>query len=148
MGMEAEAARELESSFLPAYALVRSILYSDYGRKNARYTKTQIAVLAALYWKKEMCMSELAELISVPREQMTRAVVPLVDDALAERYSDEINRKRVHVCLTDAGREYIRSYLHSRLDILREKLSAEESARLTEAVKTIVDILRDLRSRQ
>ena len=142
--MEAEAERELESSFLPAYALVRSILYSDYGRKNARYTKTQIAVLAALYWKKEMCMSELAELISVPREQMTRAV----DDVLVERYSDEINRKRVHVCLTDAGREYIRTYLHSRLDILREKLSAEESARLTEAVKTIVDILRDLRSRQ
>ena len=93
-------------------------------------------------------MSELAELISVPREQMTRAVVPLVDDVLVERYTDEINRKRVHVCLTDAGREYIRSYLHSRLDILREKLSAEESVRLTEAVKTIVDILRDLRSRQ
>ncbi len=135
--MEAEAERELESSFLPAYALVRSVLYSDYGRKNARYTKTQIAVLAALYWKKEMCMSELAELISVPREQMTRAVVPLVDDVLM-----------VHVCLTDAGQEYIRTYLHSRLDILREKLSAEESARLTEAVKTIVDILRDLRSRQ
>ena len=44
--------------------------------------------------------------------------------------------------------EYIRTYLHSHLDILREKLSAEESARLTEAVKTIVDILRDLRSRQ
>lgn len=145
--MEVKAERDLESSFLPAYALVRSILYSDYGRKSAHYTKTQIAVLAALYWKEEMCMSELAELISVPREQMTRAVVPLADDSLIERYSDDINRKRVHVCLTDAGREYIRTYLHSRLDILREKLSEEESSRLTDAVKTIVDILRNLKSR-
>ncbi len=139
--MEADREKELEYSFLPAYTLVHSILYSDYGRKNARYTKTQLAVLAALFWQNETCMSQIAELVSAPRPQMTRAVVPLVNDGLVERFEDNSNRKLVHIRLTDRGRDYLMAYLRDRFVILREKLSDEDAERLTQAAKTIVEIL-------
>ena len=145
--MDAKPGEELESSVLPAYALVHSILYSGYDRRIARYTKTQIAVLAILYWQKEMFMSQLADALSVPRAQMTRAVTPLADDGMIERFEDKSNRKKVHVRLTDAGRDHIRDYMHSRFHVLREHLTEEEAARLLEAAETIVDILRTLRDR-
>jgi len=146
--MDANPEKELESSFLPVYALMRSILYSDYGRKSAHYTKMQIAVLAALYWQNEMCMSQIAELISTPRAQMTRAMVPLVEDGMVERFADKKNRRLVHIRLTEAGRAFVKGYLRSRFDVLRERLSDEDSARLSEAAETIAEILSGLRVRK
>ena len=137
---------ELESSFLPVYTLFRSILYSDYGRKNAKYTKTQIAVLVALYWQNEMCMSQIAELISSPRAQMTRAINPLVNDGLIERFINSSNRKLVYIRLTDAGNLFITNYLRNRFEMLREKVNKEESAKLVEAAQTIVTILKRVRN--
>ena len=144
--MDTDSEEELESSFLPAYALVRSILYSDYGRKRAKYSKTQIAVLAALYWQNEMCMSQAAELIAAQRAQMTRAIIPLVSDGLVERFEDRSNRKMVYIRLTENGKRFIKNYLRSRFDALRNKLSEEEAERLTEAANTIVEILKKTRT--
>ena len=144
--MEKESAEELESCFLPAYALVRNILYSDYGRKKAKYSKTQIAVLAALYWQNEMCMSQFAELIATPRPQMTRSIIPLVNDGLVERFEDNSNRKMVYIRLTESGRHFVRDYLRNRFDTLRNKLSEAEAEKLTEAAKTIVEILKKTRA--
>ncbi len=131
-----------ERSFLPAYALVRSILYSDYDRKNAKYSKTQIAILATLCWQNEICMSRMAELISTPRPQMTRAIIPLVNDGLVERFLDNNNRKLVYIRLTDYGKQFIRNYLHGRFETLREKINEEEAERLSCAAQTIVEILK------
>ena len=139
--MELDPEEELEGSFLPAYALARNILFSDYDRKTARYSKTQIAILAVLYWHEKMCMSEISELIAAPRPQTTRAMILLADDGLVERFAAKENRKLVYIRLTDNGKQFIKNYLHERFNTLRDKLSEAESMRLAEATKTIVDIL-------
>lgn len=145
--MEPELESELEKALLPAYTIVRSILYSDYGRKNSHYTKTQIAVLAALTWKEELCMSQIAEYLSSPRAQMTRAIDPLVEDGLIERFEDKNNRKMVYIRLTATGKTYIRDYLHTRFGALRDKLTPEEAGALHESLKTIIEILKTVQSR-
>ena len=146
--MKINPEKELESSFLPVYGLVRNIIYSDYDRKNAHYTKMQIAILSTLYWHNEMCMSELAELISSSRAQMTRAITPLVEDNMVERFENKSNRKMVHIRLTETGRDFLREYLRIRFETLREKLNEGDAARLTEATRTIAEILCKLRNKK
>ena len=143
--MDVDPEEELLDSFLPAYALVRSILYSEYGRKKTKYSKTQIAVMAALYWQRQMCMSQIAELIATPRPQMTRAIIPLVNDGLVERFGDAANRKLVNIRLTENGKQFMKSYLNSRFHSLCNKLSEEEAEKLSQAAKTIVEILKKTR---
>lgn len=139
--MDTAAEELLSASFLPVCALVRSVLYSDYERKNMRFTKTQITVLALLYWQGDMCMSEIADLALAPRPQMTRVVDPLAEEGFVERFSDETDRKRVRIRLTEQGRSYIREFLQLRLRTLKEKLTMQEEERLSEATNTIVSIL-------
>ena len=62
-----------------------------------------------------MYMSELAELVSSSRAQMTRAIIPLVEDGLVERFEDKSNRKMVHVRLTETGRDFLRNYLKIKM---------------------------------
>ena len=138
--MDTKTEEELESSFLTTYALIHSVLFSGYIRKQAQYTKTQICILAALHLRRELCMSQLAELISAANAQATRAVFPLIRDGLVARCADSINRKRVYIRLTEEGSAFIHEYLRSRLVFLNRSLSEEEAERLTEAVRTMAEI--------
>lgn len=142
MGEQSET--ELERGFFPVYSLVRSILYSRNGKKSTKYSKTQMAALAALYWHRELRMSQIAELVSSTREQMTRAINPLVEDGLVERFSDGRNRKQVYVRLTEEGFQYVRQFLKERFYHIQEKLSENDAARFTDATRTIVEILSKL----
>lgn len=139
--MDLNSEEELEGSFLPAYALARNILYSDYGRKTSKYSKTQISILAVLYWHDEMFMSQIADLIAAPRPQVTRAMIPLADDGLVERFEHSSNRKLVHIRLAETGRQYMKNYLQDHFETLRKNLSDEESTKLILASRTIVEIL-------
>ena len=67
-------------------------------------------------------MKEAASYISSSKEQATRAVAPLVDKGLMERYTDSANRNYVHIQLTETGRMLVLKMLDSLYDNVNELL--------------------------
>ena len=105
-------------------------------------------ILASLKRRDPLFMSQIAENISVSKEQATRSVAPLSDQGLIERYIDPSNRKMVYIRLTDAGADFMKRLTERVQKTLREqarsKLSEEELGQLCHAIQTAYELLSKL----
>ena len=117
----------------------------DHLKKKYGITGSQELILMTLYYRHEMSMGQIAEAISSSKEQATRAVSPLVEHGLINRFEDHANRRRVCLTLTDSGIDYIREIgstikadFHKRLD---ESITSEEHQQLKDAFQTMIRIL-------
>ena len=138
---EGEQGETLLSSLSVLYRFALQNIYE----KHADITKSQFLIIVALYKNASLTMSEVAEYISSSREQATRALSPLAEKGLVERYTDPSCRKHVRVRLTSDGRETIRRHIaiseekvHQRLS---ESLNEEEMTDLRLAFQTIIRLL-------
>ena len=90
-------------------------------------------------------MKEAASYISSSKEQATRAVAPLVDKGLMERYTDPANRNYVHIQLTDTGRTLVLEMLDGLYDninkMLDQAISNEEKLVLRDSLMESIRIL-------
>jgi DNA-binding MarR family transcriptional regulator len=96
-------------SLFEIFSVCQKIILNSLDHKNLKLTRTQLFILFALMGKKSLNMSQISTYIASSHEQATRAVAPLAESGLVERFSDESNRKLVLIRLTDAGWEFIKS---------------------------------------
>lgn len=112
------------------------------------YTKTQFLIFTALSSRGNLTMSQVAGFISSSKEQATRAVAPLVEEGLLERYTDPVNRTHIHVRLTEKGLEFMEQYKRrffcALQEMMREKITETEMIELKNAVEQIIRILSKL----
>lgn len=136
------------TQLLELFPLISKAVVSASNLKEFGYTKTQFLIFAVLSSRENLTMSQVAGFISSSKEQATRAVAPLVEDGLVERYTDPVNRTHIHIRLTGQGEEFMRQYKNRFFRNLKEKmdkkLSEEEMLELKGAVEKIICILSKL----
>jgi len=136
------------TQLLALLPLVNKTVVSAIGLKEFGYTKSQLMIFSALTRYDNLTMSQVAGYISSSKEQATRAVAPLVDDGLIERYVDPENRTRIHIRLTEKGHSFsshykARFFAHLQ-KMMHDKISYEEMIELKQAVETMIRILSKL----
>lgn len=107
-------------------------------------TGTQRLVLLTSLVSGKMTMTHLAEAIVCSKEQISRAVSPLVDRGLMQRSFDPENHTRVYIQLTDQGQALIHRHLELCTAALHTRfaaLSCERQAYLTQAFTTVYEFL-------
>jgi len=133
---------------LQLQALIAKSVMSNYCFKEFGYTKSQLHIFSALLLRGELTMSQVAGFIGSSKEQATRAVAPLVEDGMLERYIAPENRTRIHIRLTEQGKQFITQCRNSFADnldaALNQAVSAEEKTELFRAVESMIRILSKL----
>lgn len=133
------------TQLLALLSLISRTVVSASDLREFGYTKTQFLIIAALSSRGDLTMKQVAGYISSSKEQATRAVAPLVDEGLVERYVDPVNRTRIHVRLTQKGCELMNAYkahLFQNLQaMMGDKVTKEEKLELKQAVETIIRVL-------
>lgn len=128
--------------------LLAKVVMTNYGFKEFGYTKSQFQVFFALLLRQELTMSQVAGFIGSSKEQATRAVAPLAEDGLVERYIDPQNRTRIRIRLTEQGKSIIaqcRNRFVSNLDkALNKSVTPEEKEELFQATQSLIRILNKL----
>jgi len=132
-------------SLLRLMPMIQKVILSCWDREKYPYTKSQLILIMALLQKGSLTMKEAASYISSSKEQATRAVAPLVDKGLMERYTDPANRSYVHIQLTDTGRTLVLEMLDSLYDninkLLDQAISNEEKLALRDSLTESIRIL-------
>lgn len=132
-------------SLLRLMPMIQKVILSCWDREKYPYTKSQLTLIMALLHKDSLTMKEAASYISSSKEQATRAVAPLVDKGLMERYTDPANRNYVHIQLTDTGRTLVREMLDGLYDninkMLDQAISNEEKLTLRDSLMESIRIL-------
>lgn len=134
-----------EIRLLMLLPLINRTILSASGIRELGYTKTQLTILAALALRDSLTMSQIAGFISSSKEQATRAVAPLVDHRLAERFTDPENRTHIHIRLTDKGSEFMQlcfsGFKRNLRSQLENKVTPEEQQELFACVDSLLRIL-------
>ena len=132
-------------SLLKLMPMIQKVILSCWDREKYPYTKSQLTLIMALLHKDSLTMKEAASYISSSKEQATRAVAPLVDKGLMERYTDPANRNYVHIQLTDTGRMLVLEMLDGLYDninkMLDQAISNEEKLALRDSLTESIRIL-------
>ena len=132
-------------SLLKLMPMIQKVILSCWDREKYPYTKSQLTLIMALLHKDSLTMKEAASYISSSKEQATRAVAPLVDKGLMERYTDPANRNYVHIQLTDTGRMLVQEMLDGLYDninkLLDQAISNEEKLALRDSLTESIRIL-------
>lgn len=98
---------------------IQTKLYTVNGRELG---PAQIDAFEAVAREGEIHMTGLAAQLGLDPSTVTRAINPLVDLQLIERYTDPTNRRYVLLRCTPAGGEAITRVMEERRNIMRETL--------------------------
>ena len=96
-----------------------------------------------------LTMSELAQWIQMPKQQMTKIVNRLVLYEFAERIYDPADRRVIKIKITDKAVAYIDHFLEKDAGCFRtllEQMSPEERSDFKKAIETMIRILTRLPS--
>ncbi|WP_067881055.1 MarR family winged helix-turn-helix transcriptional regulator [Nocardia vermiculata] len=105
---------------------IQTKLYTVNGRELG---PAQIDAFEAVAQEGEIHMNRLAAQLGLDPSTVTRAVNPLVDMQLVERYTDPTNRRYVRLRCTPAGEEAIARVMVERRNIMRETLTPMDPER-------------------
>ncbi|MGE5377032.1 MAG: MarR family winged helix-turn-helix transcriptional regulator [Bacteroidota bacterium] len=103
-------------------------------------TPSQFAVLEALYHLGSMTQGEISAKVLKSGSNMTTVIDNLERDGLVRRERDAMDRRVIHVQLTDAGHAKVEAVLPGHIDALVEEfsvLSAKEQEMLGELCKKL-----------
>lgn len=136
------------TQLLTLLPLISRTVVSASNMRDFGYTKSQFLIFAALSSHGNLTMSQVAGFISSSKEQATRAVAPLVEDGLVERYTDPANRTHIHIRLTERGIDFMEQYklrfFQKLQEMMRGKITEAEMLELKNAVEQIIRILTKL----
>ena len=109
------------------------------------FTKTQLIIMTALYRRKTLNMTQVANFIASSKEQATRAVAQLVDKGYLTRSTDPANRTYVCVSLTEQGRQVMELccgvFMKNLGQRLSERLTAEERESFHASLDSLLTLL-------
>lgn len=108
------------------------------------FTKTQMNLMIALHLEGPMNMSALSERVGIAPEQATRALKSLRERGLVDTGRSDENRRMVIAQLSEHGMLTMDEHLRAVDENLRaslEGLDANEMERLSQAARTIVELM-------
>nr|WP_294575013.1 MarR family transcriptional regulator [uncultured Anaerostipes sp.] len=135
------------SALMEIFPAVQKLLFNTIDLHSIALTRTQMFILFALSSHKSLNMSQISSYIASSKEQATRAVAPLVKYGYVQKFHMGDNRRKVYVCLTPQGKEFIEQEQRLVKDRLAGKfdlLSEDDKTAFYHAVDDILHILRKL----
>lgn len=90
-----------------------------------------------------LTMSELAGIVKMPKQQMTKMVNRLVECQFVKRMYDLADRRVIRIQLTENALNYINHFLEQDAGCFRdllEEMSPSDRERFSEAIRTIADV--------
>lgn len=106
--------------------------------------RTQNKALLMLNYHHKLMLSQLGEMLDMPKGSLTSMIDSLEQKGLIFRESDPKDRRKTYVDLTSKGKEYIAAKMADYKKHLRKqlnKLSLEEQEKFTCSVYDLVDML-------
>lgn len=100
--------REVVRAFIDAALMVEPLQIRLWN--SAGITLTQLRILRALR-EGPHCAGDLARAVGVSAPSLTRLLDRLMEDGCVERRVSDADRRRVDVCLTEAGRRMVEGHL-------------------------------------
>ena len=100
--------------------------------------------IRTLRWRGALTMSELAHLVKMPKQQMTKMVNRLVEQDFARRIYDPSDRRIIKIELTDNAMTYIDQFLAQDAECfqkLLEEMSEADRSDFMQAISTLMRIL-------
>ena len=97
-----------------------------------------------LQWHGSLTMSELASLVKMPKQQMTKMVNRLVEQEFAERVYDPSDRRIIKIELTDNAQKYIDHFLTQDAECfqkLLKQMNETDRSDFMQAISTLMRIL-------
>lgn len=115
--------------------------------KSTGLSMPQFSILMQLHHKGVCGLSDISERFDVTNAAASQLVDKLVQSRLIQREEDPHDRRAKLLNLTDKGRELIQQGIEERyrwVDQLAGKLTAEERAKVTEALNIMTQAAREL----
>lgn len=109
--------------------------------------RTQGRTLLLLYDRGDTTMTSLHRAIGLEKGSLTSVIDQLINKKLVGRKSDEADRRKVIITLTDSGRkkaEILRMEIAGHIKNNLERLPVEDRKRFYRAVEALMDISRKL----
>jgi DNA-binding MarR family transcriptional regulator len=122
-------------------------------RERAHFAKTtglsmpQFGILMQLHYRGNCAVSDISDRFDITNAAASQLVEKLVQSRLIQREEDPSDRRAKLLNLTDKGRELIQQGIEERyrwVDQLAGKLSAEERAKVAEALKIMTQAAKEL----
>lgn len=136
-----------EESALLLLPLLSRFLAPEYARQ-LHLTKTQLLIVTALSYRGSLNMSQIASYLAFSKEQATRAVAPLAEAGLVERFEQPENRTKVFLRLSPKGAQLaddLRAQFSSQLRARAQgALTEQELLQLRESAETLTRLLSKL----
>ncbi|MBR2742822.1 MAG: MarR family transcriptional regulator [Clostridia bacterium] len=101
-------------------------------------------VMSNIYFKGPATMSDITGILKCSKQQTTQTVDKLIKSGFALRESDETDRRKVWIMLTNEGKAYVEKMLKTASQQLAqrlEKLDVDESQSLVESLKVLNRLL-------
>ena len=117
--------------------------------KSTGLSMPQFSVLMQLHYRGACGMSEISERFEVTAAAASQLVDKLVQSGFIKREEDPHDRRAKLLNLTDRGKELIQQGIEERyrwVDQLEERLTAEESVQISEALDIMTRAAQELES--
>lgn len=100
--------------------------------------------IRTLQWHGPLTMTELAHLVKMPKQQMTKMVNRLVEQGFAKRIYDPSDRRVIKIEITNNAQKYIDRFLTQDAECfqkLLEQMSETDRSDFMQAIRTLMRIL-------
>ena len=111
--------------------------------ENRALSPSKLLVLGVLVRRRNLAAAELAELLRIRPQSLTRLLAALADDGLIDRLPDTDDRRRIELRPTPAGE----AALAADMDLRRDRLARAIVLTLTTAEREVLDIAAGLMER-
>jgi|SRR5690242_16398896 len=128
-------------------AMHHSMRERSHFAKSTGLSMPQFGILMQLHYHKDCGVSDLSDRFDITSAAASQLVDKLVQSRLIQREEDPHDRRAKLLNLTDKGRELIQKGMEERyrwVDQLAGKLTADERAKVTEALDIINKAAREL----
>jgi DNA-binding MarR family transcriptional regulator len=129
------------------FAMHHSMRERAHFAKSAGLSMPQFGILMQLHYRGNCGISDIGERFDITNAAASQLVDKLVQSGLLQREEDPSDRRAKLVNLTDKGREFIHHGIEERyrwVDQLTGKLTAEERAKVDEALNIMTQAAQEL----
>jgi DNA-binding MarR family transcriptional regulator len=135
--------RILDNMFSIMFVIHKKILRMNLDGDADNLNRLQMAVMGVLRTT-SVTMTELAKTLMMTKPQLTHVVNRLVKLGIVERQPDAMDRRVIHVALTDNGRktfEDMRQKMKEKIKNRLASLTSEELNQMSTALETLRNIV-------
>lgn len=119
------------------YPKLRQVFRHLVSIRDVPISMTQLTCLFVLNNNEQLTMSDLAKELNMSNQQLTKVVDALCEFEMAERITDEENRRKIFAKITPKGLQTISKFdaeINRKLDKLMQKMPEDEIDRLFDCI--------------